>query len=91
MIRKAIFTGFLFASQVWAAPAARQLLGPDVVIIEGEERTIYEYRQAGQLRMVRIVPRIGKPYYLVPVDQTRNFGDLEKAEMLVKQWILVEF
>ena len=65
--------------------------GPDVTLIAGEERTIYEYRQNGQLRMIKVVPIIGKPYYLVPRDPTRGFGDLEQAETLVPQWVMGTF
>jgi Protein of unknown function (DUF2782) len=65
--------------------------GPDVTIIAQEERTIFEYRQAGQLRMVKIVPKLGRPYYLVPADETRGFGDLEQAGMLIPRWVIVEF
>jgi hypothetical protein len=65
--------------------------GPDVTIIAGEERTIYEYRQGGELRMIKIVPNWGKPYYLVPRDRTTGFGDLERAEMLLPSWVLFEF
>jgi hypothetical protein len=65
--------------------------GPDVTIVVGEERTVYEYRQAGQLRMIKIVPKHGKPYYLVPRDPTRGNGDLDKADMLVPSWTLIEF
>ena len=86
-----LFTPAIYTAALNAAPAPEGLKGPDVVIIEGDERTVYEYRQSGQLRMIRIVPKIGKPYYLVPMDQTRNFGDLERAETLVKQWVLIEF
>ena len=78
----------------WTASAAAEegeLKGPDIVIIAEEERTIFEFRQAGELRMVRVVPRIGKPYYLVPRDQTRGFGNLERADMLVPSWVIVEF
>jgi len=82
---------FTPSTTLTAAPALKELRGPDVVIIEGEERTVYEYRQSGQLRMIRIVPKTGKPYYLVPMDQTRNFGDLEQAETLVKQWVIIKF
>jgi len=101
MVRTAIFGALLAFALYTASPfynqplnaaaAAAEFQGPDVVIIEGEERTVYEYRQNGQLRMIRIVPKIGKPYYLVPLDQTRNFGNLEQAETLVKQWVLIEF
>jgi hypothetical protein len=65
--------------------------GPDIVIIADEERTIYEFRQNGQLRMVRIEPQQGPAYYLVPRDPTRGFGDLERADMLLPSWVIVEF
>jgi hypothetical protein len=67
------------------------LRGPDVVIIDEEDRTIYEFRQNGVLRMVRVVPDFGKPYYLVPRDPSQGFGDLERADMLVPSWVIVEF
>ena len=52
---------------------------------------VYEYRQNGQLRMIKVVPNFGKPYYLVPFDRTRGFGDLEQAKTLVAEWVLWEF
>ena len=71
--------------------AGSEIRGPDVTIIAGEERTIYEYRQNGELRMIKVVPNWGKPYYLVPRDRTSGFGDLERAEMLLPSWVLFEF
>ena len=65
--------------------------GPDVVIIAGKDRVVYEFRQNGQLRMVRVVPKWGKPYKLVPRDPTKGFGDLERADMLVPEWVIAEF
>ena len=41
--------------------------------------------------MVRVVPKWGKPYYLVPANPTKGFGDLQRAEMLVPQWVIAEF
>lgn len=79
------------SGQAMAASADESLRGPDVVIIAEEERTIYEFRQNGQLRMVRVVPALGKPYYLVPRDPTQGFGDLERADMLLPSWVIVEF
>ena len=89
----------LLASAQLVAPAAIAAAedtrvsprGRDVTIIEGEDRTVYEYRQNGELRMVRIVPSIGRPYYLVPADPTAGYGNLEKANTLVPRWILFEF
>jgi hypothetical protein len=74
-----------------AADADSDARGPDITIVVGEERTVYEYRQAGQLRMIKIVPKLGLPYYLVPRDDTRGFGDLESADMLIPRWTIIEF
>ncbi|NCF44415.1 MAG: DUF2782 domain-containing protein [Proteobacteria bacterium] len=65
--------------------------GPDVVIIAEEDRMIYEFRQNGELRMIRVVPNAGKPYYLVPRDPTRGDGDLRRVDALVPSWVLWEF
>lgn len=73
------------------APSLEEARGPDVTLIAGEERTVYEYRQNGKLRMIKVVPKVGKPYYLVPRDPTTGFGDLEQAETLVPRWVLIEF
>ena len=83
---------------LWTSPAAASsaddesgLSGPDVRIIAEPDRTIYEFRQNGQLRMVRIEPKFGPPYYLVPRDPSKGFGDLERADMLLPNWVLFEF
>lgn len=75
----------------FAHAAEDAVRGPDVVIIAGEDKVVYEFRQNGELRMVRVVPRWGKPYYLVPADNTKGFGNLERAEMLLPQWVIAEF
>ena len=74
-----------------ASLPAPEFRGPDVTLIAGEERTIYEYRHNGQLRMIKVVPKFGKPYYLAPRDPTRGFGDLEQADTLIAEWVLWEF
>ena len=87
-------TILLLGSLLPTAPASAAedvISGPDVVIIAGEDKIVYEFRQNGELRMVRVVPTWGKPYYLVPADNTRGFGDLERAEMLLPQWVIAEF
>lgn len=82
------------ACVVWSAGAhgaETPQRGPDVTLIEGEERTIYEYRQNGHLRLVKIVPRNGRPYYLAPLDPSKGFGDFDKAEFVVPQWEIIRF
>ncbi|MCY3821969.1 MAG: DUF2782 domain-containing protein [Gammaproteobacteria bacterium] len=80
-----------------AAPAnaaderKREHRGPDVTLIETEERVVYEYRQNGLLRMIKIVPKRGKPYYLVPRDPGKGLGTVEEADVLLPQWEIVRF
>lgn len=92
-LRAAAMAGLwlLSCTAVQAAESGVSLEGPDVTIIASEERTVYEFRQNGQLRMVRVVPKWGKPYYLVPADPTKGYGDLERADMLLPSWVIAEF
>lgn len=86
-----VATALLVPGAVVLASEPGDIRGPDVTIIAAEERTVLEYRQGGVLRMVRIVPSWGKPYYLVPRDQTAGHEDLERADALLPTWVIVEF
>jgi len=90
----ALFLAALLAMTSALAAAAERRQAPsgqDVTIIEGEKRTVYEYRRNGELRMVKVEPKVGRPYYLVPADDTRGYGNLEEADMLIPRWILFRF
>ena len=80
----------LMIAMFWASSVHAQP-GPDVVIIAEDDKMIYEFRQNGQLRMIRVVPNVGKPYYLVPRDPTQGDGDLQRVDALVASWVLWEF
>lgn len=69
----------------------KKVKGPDVVLVESEKKSIHEFRHNGRLVMIKVVPKRGKPYYLVPEDPSKHFGDLERAEKLVPKWILKRF
>ena len=90
-MRAAMVAAMLVGALPGSAAAEEANDGPDVTIIAGEDRTIYEFRQNGELRLVRIVPKWGKPYYLYPRDSTKGFGNLERADMLLPTWIIAEF
>ncbi|MCW5598284.1 DUF2782 domain-containing protein [Nitrosomonas sp.] len=68
-------------------------LEPEVTIIQGKEETIEEYRVNGQLYMIKVIPRIGKPFYLMnkrsPVGEPHR-GDLESG-ISVPMWELYRF
>ena len=85
-----ILLAVFLSANVLAADSV-DIRGPDVTIIAEEGRTVFEFRQGGVLRMVRIEPSWGKPYYLVPRDATAGHEDLERADALLPSWVLVEF
>ena len=70
--------------------AATPIRGPDVTIIAAEEELIYEFRQNGRLTMIKVVPKWGKPYYLIPEDPTTFDGNLIGSGALVPSWRLRE-
>ena len=68
-----------------------QELEPEVTIIKRGKDVIQEYRLNGQLYMIKIVPEIGLPYYLVDRD---GDGELEsrynklEPDILVPSWMI---
>ena len=63
----------------------------DIQIVTGESRTVYEYRQNGKLVAIKVVPKNGKPYYMVPADEIGMPRDLETARHLYPQWVIIEW
>ena len=54
-----------------AAPAGESV-EPQVTIIQSEKETVEEYRIHNQLYMIKVTPKMGKPYYLVDSDGDGN-------------------
>lgn len=71
-----------------------ETLEPEVTIIRKDDATITEYRVNGNLYKVKIVPAVGKPYYLIDKD---GDGELESRvnniyqDVNVPQWVLFEW
>ena len=65
-------------------------LEPEVTIRRTGQETVYEYRRNGQLVMVRVVPRVGPPYYFVDTngDGSLDYQPGEPVRNNVNQWIL---
>lgn len=65
-----------------------------VTIKEGKDEVISEFRINGQLYMIRITPKKGKPYYLVDSD---GDGNLETRwnelapDILIPAWVLLRW
>lgn len=75
------------------APAPEEDAVPDIRIVEKARAQHQEYRLNGRLYMIRVVPKHGKPYYLVDPSGDglfrRHNGPLE--DIAVPQWVLFRF
>ncbi|MBI2381709.1 MAG: DUF2782 domain-containing protein [Gammaproteobacteria bacterium] len=71
-----------------------ETIHPEVTITEGKDKTITEYRIAGQIRAIKIQPKGGKPYYLVDREgsgQFQRFGPDMGPNLEVPRWVLMEW
>jgi hypothetical protein len=68
-----------------------ETLEPDITIRPDKEGEVEEYRVSGRLYMVKVTPKIGKPYYLVDSD---GDGKLEtrmshlNSNFVVPNWVI---
>ena len=86
MIAVAFFPSVPFAS------SSIEKYNEDVIeIIEGENQVIYEYRQNGVLTMIKIIPKYGTPYYMVPLAGAQNVEGLDHQKKLYPQWVIKEW
>lgn len=67
---------------------------PDITIIRKGEDTVQEYRRNGRLYMIKVMPKVGPPYYMLDTngDETMDVkkNDLDKNS-IVNQWLLFEW
>jgi hypothetical protein len=65
---------------------------PQVTISHRGQEKIEEYRVKGKVYMVKVTPRYGKPYYLVPSPngQMVRHNDLS-PNFVVPMWMIKEF
>ena len=66
---------------------------PDVTITKEKVRTVEEYRVGGRLYMIKIIPKIGKPYYLVDDRGDGKFSRQDSLDSGVRppQWVIHRF
>ncbi len=86
-MKKALFILF-FASlplhsmaQESSAPAGE----PTVTIRHGEQETFYDYRVNGILVEIKVVPKQGPVYYLVPAEGG-GWIRQEESQLLIPSW-----
>jgi hypothetical protein len=68
-------------------------LGPQVTITRKEGETVEEARVNGRLVWIKVTPRHGRPYFLVPDSDTATFvrRDSLDSGLRIPLWLLFEF
>ena len=68
-------------------------LEPQVTIIRREDQVIEEVRVNGELRYVRVTPRHGRAYFLIPDANGATFirRDSLDSSLKVPMWVLFSF
>lgn len=61
---------------------------PQITIFNEEDKTYYEYRVNGELKEIKVVPKNGKEYYLVPGPGEGEFIRAEDSQLLIPKWVL---
>ncbi len=66
---------------------------PEVTITQEKVQTVEEYRVGGRLYMIKIIPKVGKPYYLVDDRGDGKFSRQESLDSGVRppQWVIHRF
>lgn len=63
-----------------------------ITLVENDaDQRIFEFRQNGILMMIKVIPKSGRPYYLVPASGQAHFTDLTDQKHLYPQWTLIEW
>jgi hypothetical protein len=68
-------------------------LEPQVTIIRRDQEVVEEVRVKGELRYVRVTPRHGRPYFLIPDGNGATFirRDSTDSTLKVPMWVLFSF
>lgn len=80
----------VFAKDVHLSPPDEKS-ADDIEIVAGKDRTVFEYRNNGYLMMIKVVPKHGRPYYMVPADGSAHFTDLDFSKKLYPSWIILQW
>jgi hypothetical protein len=68
-------------------------LEPQVTIVRSEDQVTEEVRIRGELRYLRVTPRHGRPYYLIPDVNGATYirRDSLDSTLKVPMWVLFSF
>jgi hypothetical protein len=60
---------------------------PSIIISHTENKTFYEYMINGKLVEIKVVPKVGPTYYLVPTDSD-DMARNAQSSLTVPKWVI---
>ncbi|MBM96048.1 MAG: hypothetical protein CMI09_09420 [Oceanospirillaceae bacterium] len=85
---KAAFTAVVLACLSVSA-LALDPAGETVTIRNDGKQTYYEFRVNGEIVEIKVVPKVGPSYYLVPAEeQNGDFVRKDNPEIRVPSWVI---
>jgi len=63
---------------------------PQITIRHDNDETFYEYRVNGVLKEIKVTPKVGPTYYLIPSDGS-GFIREDQSQLLVPSWVLFKW
>ncbi|MFB9885975.1 DUF2782 domain-containing protein [Balneatrix alpica] len=88
-MRTLLFAALLACSSV-VAVADEAIDEPKIVISHSEDKTFYEYRVNGEVVEIKVVPKEGKPYYLVPL-QGKGLVRRDESSLRIPKWVIFQW
>jgi hypothetical protein len=66
---------------------------PEVTIVKQTDLSVEEYRSGGRLYMIKVIPKVGPPYYLVDDRGDGKFARQESLDSGIRppQWVIHRF
>ncbi len=62
---------------------------PSIVITHTKDKTFYEYTLNGEILEIKVVPKVGPTYYLVPAGgSNEEFKRLTQSSLVVPKWVI---
>ncbi len=86
---KFISTYLLMACLISANVFAADPSEPSIVITHSQDKTFYEYTLNGEILEIKVVPKVGPTYYLVPAGgQNTDFKRLTQSSLVIPKWVI---
>ncbi len=75
----------LFASSSFAAGNPE----PSIVITHSKDKTFYEYTLNGEVVEIKVVPKVGPIYYLIPAGgDDAQFKRQTESNLVIPKWVI---